>query len=242
MNAVSLDGKKVLVVGGSAGIGLEVAKIALQLGGVVHIASRGKTVPTSILDGVSYHECDAKSDASLRALFDEVGSVDHVAVTVHESAARLGIDTTADRMNLSAVIEYAEGKYLSQYRVIQAALPHLAMDGTITLTSGVASRAIMANHSAISGVNAAIEASARQLAKEQAPRRINVVAPGVTETTTYDAMLPELREQFIKQIAAVVPLRRLAMPEEIALSYIFAMQCGYLTGTVIDASGGQLIG
>lgn len=240
MQAGNLKDKTVLVIGGSAGIGLEVAKIALELGAAVHIGARGKTGADK-LSGATYHVCDAKSDASLQALFETIGKVDHVAITVHESAARLGIDTTADKMNLAAVMEYCDGKFLSQYRVIQAALPHLAADGSITLTSGVASRATMANHSTISAVNAAIEACARQLAKEQAPRRINVVAPGVTATTTYDAMKPELKEQFVQKIAAFVPLKRIAAPEEIALAYVFAMQSGYVSGTVLDASGGQLV-
>jgi NAD(P)-dependent dehydrogenase (short-subunit alcohol dehydrogenase family) len=241
MNARSLTRKTILVIGGSAGIGLEVARIALEQEAIVHIASRGKTRSAPTLPRAIYHTCDAKSPASLDALFQILDRVDHVAITVHESAARLGIDTTADKMNLSAAIEYSDGKFWSQYRVIQAALPHLAQDGTLTLTSGVASRVSMANHSAISAVNASIEACARQLAKELAPRRVNVVAPGVTATTTYDAMLPELKEQFVQKIASVVPLKRIAFAEEIALAYIFAMQCGYLTGTVLDASGGQLI-
>jgi NAD(P)-dependent dehydrogenase (short-subunit alcohol dehydrogenase family) len=241
MSAYSLKSKSVLVIGGSAGIGFEIAKIAIDLGASVHIASRGKTVHAHPLSEATYHTCDAKSESSLGALFNKLSRVDHVAMTVHESAARLGIDTTAEKMNLSAAMEYSDGKFWSQYRVIKAALPCLAPDGTITLSSGVASRASMANHSAISAVNAAIEACARQLAKELAPRRINVVAPGVTATTTYDAMPPDAREQFVQRVAAVVPLKRIARAEEIALAYIFAMQCGYLTGTVLDPSGGQLI-
>ena len=179
MSAYELKNKTVLVVGGSAGIGLEVAKIAVELGANVHVASRGKTKVNKPLSQATYHECDAKSEASLSALFRKLDRVDHVAMTVHESAARLGIDTTADKMNLSAAMEYADGKFWSQYRVVKAALPHLAPDGSITLSSGVASRGTMANHSAISAVNASIEACARQLAKELAPRRMNVVAPGV---------------------------------------------------------------
>lgn len=241
MSAYELKNKTVLVVGGSAGIGLEVAKIAVELGANVHVASRGKTKVNKPLSQATYHECDAKSEASLSTLFSKLNRVDHVAMTVHESAARLGIDTTADQMNLSAAMEYADGKFWSQYRVVKAALPYLAPDGSITLSSGVASRGTMANHSAISAVNASIEACARQLAKELAPRRMNVVAPGVTATTTYDAMAAEAREQFVQRIAAMVPLKRIARAEEIALAYIFAMQCGYLTGTVLDPSGGQLV-
>lgn len=241
MSASSLKNESVLIVGGSAGIGLEVARIALEQGARVHIASRGTTTSSPALLDATYHVCDAKSEAALTELFAELGQIDHVVMTMHESAARLGIDTTADKMNLAAVSEYTNGKFWSQYRVVQAALPHLAPKGTLTFTSGVASRATMANHSAISAVNASIEACARQLAKELAPRRVNVVAPGVTATTTYDAMDPELKEQFVAKITAVVPLQRIAEADEIALAYIFAMQCGYLTGTVLDASGGQLV-
>jgi len=239
--STSLQGKTVLVIGGSAGIGLEVARIAAELGATTHIASRGKTQVAAPLKGVTYHVVDAKSQDQLNELFSTLRQVDHVAMTVHESAARLGIDTTADKMNLDAVMEYANGKFFSQYRVIKAALPHLAENGSITLTSGVASRGAMANHSTISAVNAAIEAAARQLAKEQAPRRINVVAPGVTATTTYDAMQPEAKAQFLARMTSIIPLKRIATAEEIALSYVFSMQCSYLTGTVLDASGGQLV-
>src|SRR5690242_10626032 len=126
MSAYELKDKMVLVVGGSAGIGLEVARIAIELGADVHIASRGKTKASQPLSRATYHECDAKSEASLGALFNKLKRVDHVAMTVHESAARLGIDTTAEKMNLSAAMEYADGKFWSQYRVVKAALPHLA--------------------------------------------------------------------------------------------------------------------
>lgn len=241
MSIGDLKGRTVLVIGGSAGIGLEVAAMALELGAQVHIASRGVSAAGRTLPGATHHACDAKSQTSLNGLFDAVGQVDHVAMTVHESAARLGIDTTAGKMSIEAAAEYANGKFWSQYRVIKAALPHLARDASVTLTSGVASRATMANHSAISAVNASIEACARQLASELAPRRINVVAPGVTATTTYDAMAPDLRQQFVERIAALVPLKRIASAQEVALAYIFAMQCGYLTGATLDVSGGQLV-
>ena len=78
-------------------------------------------------------------------------------------------------------------------------------------------------------------------ASELAPRRINVVAPGVTATTTYDAMAPDLKAQFVQRIAALAPLKRIALAQEVALAYILAMQCAYLTGTTLDVSGGQLV-
>lgn len=244
MDAGNLNGKTVVVIGGSAGIGLEVARAAVKAGAVVHVAARGRAALTKLAaeeTSVSIHTVDAKDPAALKALFVEIGAVDHVVMTVHESAARLGIDTTAPNMVLEAAAEYFNGKFWSQYRVVQAALPHLAENGSITLTSGVASRSGMANHSMIGAANAAIEASSRQLAKEIAPRRINVVAPGVTATTTYDAMPEDARTSFIAKVTANVPLQRIAQPQEIALAYVFAMSCSYLTGEILDVSGGQLI-
>ncbi len=89
MSINNLNGKTVLVIGGSAGIGLEIARIAADEGARVHIASRGVTNLEGRLDSATYHACDAKSQQSLDRLFEAVGSVDHVAMTVHESAARL---------------------------------------------------------------------------------------------------------------------------------------------------------
>ncbi len=170
----------------------------------------------------------------------KLNRVDHVAMTVHESAARLGIDTTAEKMDLSAAMEYADGKFWSQYRVVRRPC-RISRRMDPLRSSG---RRRSSDHGKSFGdpaVNASIEACARQLAKELAPRRVNVVAPGVTATTTYDAMPADAREQFVQRIAAVVPLKRIARAEEIALACVFAMQCGYLTGTVLDPSGGQLV-
>lgn len=244
MAVFKLDGAKVLVIGGSAGIGLEVALQASAAGAIVHVAARGAEALDRVRqqdNRITTHGVDAKDAADLERLLSKVGEIDHVAMTVHESAARLGIDTVAGNMNLEAGAEYFNGKFWSQYRVVQASLPRLSDGGSITLTSGVASRSGMANHSMIGAANAAIEASARQLAKEIAPKRINVVAPGVTATSTYDAMPEEARMDFIRKTTAKVPLQRIAQPGEIALAYLFAMQCSYLTGEVIDVSGGQLV-
>jgi NAD(P)-dependent dehydrogenase (short-subunit alcohol dehydrogenase family) len=244
MDAFNLSGKTVVVIGGSAGIGLKVALAAAQAGASVHVAARGQENLDRVKGedaSIETHAVNAKDYGALQTLFDAIGQVDHVVMTVHESAARLGIDTVAGKMPLDAAAEYFNGKFWSQYRVVQAALPHLAEDGSITLTSGVASRAGMAHHSMIGAANAAIEASARQLAKEIAPRRINVVAPGVTATSTYDAMPEAARADFIRKTTANVPLHRIGKPEEIALAYMFSMSCSYLTGEIVDVSGGQLV-
>ena len=99
-----------------------------------------------------------------------------------------------ETMDLEVAHRFFEAKFWNQYRIAKACIPHLAESGSIVFTSGVASRAGMPDHTAIGAVNGAVESCAKQLAKELAPRRVNVVAPGVTTTSTYDRM-PEVERR-----------------------------------------------
>jgi NAD(P)-dependent dehydrogenase (short-subunit alcohol dehydrogenase family) len=136
---------------------------------------------------------------------------------------------------------FFEGKFWAQYQAAQAALAHLAPNGSITFTSGAASRKTLPGHTIIAANNAAIEAMAKQLAREIAPRRVNVVSPGLTDTRAYDHLSPETKREFFAQVIKQLPLPRVAQPDEVAAAYLFAMTARYLTGTVIDIDGGLLV-
>jgi Enoyl-(Acyl carrier protein) reductase len=81
-------------------------------------------------------------------------------------------------------------------------------------------------------VNAAVEALERTLALELAPRRVNVVVPGIVDTGKRFADLPgPEREQKLGAIFGEnLPVRRVGRPQDLAQAYIFAMQNPYLTG------------
>jgi NAD(P)-dependent dehydrogenase (short-subunit alcohol dehydrogenase family) len=234
----------VVVVGGSAGIGLAIASTAAQAGASVVIAARDASRLRSALAKIGSartYEVDAADEEALKALFGTIGCVDHLAMTVHESAAGIGVDTRMETMDLEVAHRFFEAKFWNQYRVAKACIPHLAESGSIVFTSGVASRAGMPDHTAIGAVNGAIESCAKQLAKELAPRRVNVVAPGVTTTSTYDRMPEVERQGFFDRVKSTLPVGRLGSPDEVAQAYILAMTCGYLSGAVLDVSGGRLV-
>lgn len=237
---MSLQGAHILVLGGSSGIGLAVARAALAEGARVAIAGRTRaTLDAAGIDAA--HVVDARDATALDALCASLAPLDHLVVTTSESSSRHGVNRTLPEIPLDAAQSFFEGKFWNQLRAARAALPHLAPEGSITLTSGVASRRTLPNHTIIGAVNAALEGFAKQLAREIGPRRVNVVAPGLTRTRAYDPLPEPQRAALFGRIAEALPMKRVGTPEEVAHAYLFALRATWLTGTVIDMDGGHMV-
>lgn len=240
-----IEGRRVVVVGGSAGIGKAVAAAALAAGARVAIVGRDGTslarVAGSLGGEVGFATADARDPASIAAGLAQFGPIDHLVTTVSASASRLGVARPMTDMPAEAAESFLAGKFWAQYRTAQAAIPLLSRNGSITFTSGVASRRSLPNHTVIAASNAAIDAMARQLAREIAPIRVNVVSPGLTRTRAYDHLAEGERQEFFTHVTGRLPIARAAEPEEIAHGYIFAMSAAYLTGAVLDLDGGLLV-
>lgn len=242
---MSLAGKQVAVVGGTSGIGLAVAEAAIGEGANVVIVGRDDARIAAVLKRLGKSArgkvADARDPKAIAQLFEGVGTIDHVAMTVSASASRLGANRPMASMVPDAAADFFSGKFWAQYWTAKAALGALSADGSIVFTSGIAARKALPNHTIIAANNAAIEAVVRQLAREIAPRRVNAVSPGLTNTRAYDHLSPEERARFFDRITSRLPIGRVAEPQEIARAYIFAMTNTYLTGTVVDVDGGLLV-
>jgi NAD(P)-dependent dehydrogenase (short-subunit alcohol dehydrogenase family) len=237
-----LEGKRVLVVGGTSGMGQAVAETARALGARVWIASsraeRGTAVAEAIgADGV---ELDLSSPTSIEKAAGTFDHVDHLVVTA-QSARGVATITPLERADMGAVEQIFAVKLFGVFRLIKALIPVFARDGSITLFSGAASRRVIPGHVALGAVNGAIEAAGRQLAKELAPVRVNVISPGLVRTPAYDAMPEDRREAMFRARAEVLPAGRVGVPEDIALAVIHLMQNTFVTGTVQDVDGGGLL-
>jgi NAD(P)-dependent dehydrogenase (short-subunit alcohol dehydrogenase family) len=163
------------------------------------------------------------------------GKIDHLVITI---GSRTSPPPFASLQR--ADLEQGFGtKLFAALMAVQAALPYLAERASITLTSGLLSRKPTASGLLRASINAAVEAAAKNLAKELAPRRVNVVSPGVVDTEVWGA--PADREAMLARIGAGLPVGRVGTPDDLAQGYLLAMTNGFMTGAIIDIEGGGLL-
>jgi len=221
--SIDLNEQHVVVVGGTSGIGRAVANAAQAAGSRVTSLGRGSTMA-----------CDITNTNSVNAAFQQLGQIDHLVIT---AGARIG-SPRIDQLSDEELALTFDVKLFGALRVIRAALPVLAPHASITLTSGVLARKPSAGGLLKGTVNAAIEAAALQLAKELAPRRVNVVSPGVIDTELWGG---DARGTTLARIGAALPVGRVGQPDELAQAYLLAMRTGFMTGAVLDVEGGALL-
>lgn len=229
----SLAGQRVVVVGGSSGIGSAVAQAAADHGAEVIVCSRDPS--RSEVDGATAIALDVTDDASVRDVFAELGSLNHLVCT-----AASGFPAGLFRAPAEDVRGLMESKFWGQYRCARAAAPLIGDGGSITFTSGIRSRRPTRGAEAFTVVNMAVEGMARALAVELAPTRVNVVAPGTVETPVFDFMPADVRQKRLQAAAGQTTVGRVGQPPEIAEVFLMCMTNGFLSGTVIDADGGAM--
>ncbi|GAB3252305.1 SDR family oxidoreductase [Chitinimonas naiadis] len=229
----ALQSKRVVVIGGTSGIGRAVALAAREQGAEVIVLGRSAQAGKGLLGVVA----DIADPARLKAAFAEIGQVDHLVIT---AGARVGSPKLPELTTMELTLAY-EVKLFGALYAIQAALPYLAPQASITLTSGLLSRKFGAGGLLKSPLNAAVEATGKSLAKELAPRRVNVVSPGVVDTELWGEVGAENRTAAMARIGAGLPVGRVGQPEDVAQVYLLAMQNGFMTGAVLDVEGGGLL-
>ena len=231
----SLSGKTIIVIGGSSGIGAAVAQAALARG--AHVIVAGRRLAPGSDSGLRSEPVDVTDSASLTQLFETVGRFDHLVYTSGPSVrAKALIETDLDEAQ-----DNFDVKLWGALRAIQHALPFLHEQGSITLTSGQLGRKLATGQFIKTGINAATEALGKQLAKELAPRRVNVISPGVIDTPAYAGLGQEQRLAMFAKAGQGLPVGRVGQAEEVAAGYVLAMENGFMTGAVVDIDGGGLL-
>jgi len=233
---MNFAGQKVVVVGGSSGIGLSTAELAKREGGEVIIASRSaeKLNAAAAKLGVKAIQTDVANDDSVTKLFQSCGPVDHVVVTAAQ--LKTGPFKTVSMDDVRATME---GKFWGAWRVARAA--EIRAGGSLTLVSGFLSIRPRPTSAIVGAVNGALESLTRGLALELAPVRVNCVSPGLIDTPIRAAMPEAARKEMLAKTAAALPVRRVGEGEDIAMQIIAFMGNGFATGSIIYLDGGGLI-
>jgi NAD(P)-dependent dehydrogenase (short-subunit alcohol dehydrogenase family) len=231
-----LAGKKVVVVGGSSGIGLSTAQFAKAEGADVVIAARNAERLKVAADnfGAKAIPTDVTSDDSVASLFRSCGPADHVIVTAAQ--LRTGPFKTVAMDDVRATME---GKFWGAWRVARSA--EFRAGGSLTLVSGFLSIRPRPNSAIVSCANGALESLARALALELAPVRVNCVSPGIIDTPIRAAMPEAARRDMLDKAAASLPVRRVGEAEDIARQILAFMTNGFATGSIVYLDGGGLI-
>ncbi|AKU91100.1 SDR family oxidoreductase [Vulgatibacter incomptus] len=238
---MSLAGKKVVVVGGSSGIGLEIARQAIAQGASAVVASRSaRRLSAAVADlgeRAQAAQVDLSDEASVRTLFQGIGAFDHLVLTAADLAygPLLQLDLAAARRTIDTKV----WGYLCAAR---HGAPHLRRDGSITLFSGLAAHKPTVGAAMVATVNGAVEALGRALAVELAPLRVNVVCPGVVETPAWSGMPEEQRKRFFSATAQSLPARCIGAPTDLAEAALFVMQNRFTTGSLVHVDGGARLG
>ncbi len=236
----TLHGKRVLVVGGSAGMGFAIAGLARARGAEVVIAARNADKLHAAAaklgsEGVRAIAADTTDEASVHAVFEQAGEIDHLLIP--GTALRLGPWKT---MPLEDVMFSLRGKFVGPF--LCARHVRLRPGGSLTFWSGILSRRPGQNDALLAAVNAAVEAMTRALAKDMAPIRVNCISPGmVAGTDAYLSMPEAAREGMYAAIAAKLPAGRVGAPEHVASLALEVATNPFVTGTVIDVDGGGII-
>jgi NAD(P)-dependent dehydrogenase (short-subunit alcohol dehydrogenase family) len=233
---MSLAGQKVVVVGGSSGIGLATAEFARREGAEVIVASRNAERLQAAADkiGASAIVADVTSDDSVVSLFRATGPVDHVVVTAAQLKSGPFKTVAMDDMRGTM-----EGKFWGAWRVARAA--EIRSGGSLTLVSGFLSIRPRPNAAIVSAANGALESLTRALALELAPARVNCVSPGIIDTPIRAAMPEAARKEMLAKTAASLPVGRVGLSEDVAQQILALMNNGFATGSIIYLDGGALV-
>ena len=230
---MTLQGKRVLVVGGTSGIGAAVTKMAAAAGAEVTTASRREgaklAAPT-----VAHLRLDIADEAQVRSCLTAELPFDHVIVSA--GGAKSG---KFREQGSEAGSQAFETKFWGAWRV--AAHAPLTASASITFISGVFAERPAAGQVAASCANAALEALARALAVELGPIRVNAVSPGLVDTPMWHAMPEDRRSAYFASVAEKLPARRICSDDDVAALVLACMANQALTGAVLKIDGGYTL-
>lgn len=242
MNYTSnLEGKKIIFLGGTSGIGLETAKAAVKEGASVIVASSRKNSVDRALSqlpkGSEGYALDLTNEEEIKKFFKEIGRFDHLMFTAGESLlieeiSSTEINNARERFNL---------RYWGAYMSIKYGYENINKGGSIVLTTGIAGDRPETKWTIAASICGAMTSLTKALAIELAPIRVNAVSPGIVKTELWKNMSNEDRDTMYKTVGQSLPVERVGEASDLAEAYLFLMRENFITGQIITVDGGATL-
>jgi NAD(P)-dependent dehydrogenase (short-subunit alcohol dehydrogenase family) len=223
---------RVVVMGGTSGIGLATAEKLAADGAEVIVTGRDPEKLAAVKDRVvGAEQVDGVSESAVTEFFERIGAFDHLVLAFSPGA--LGLGPVAG-VSLGDIRGAFEGKLFPYLFAVQKA----QVTGSITVVSAATARSAAPGTVTFAAVNGAIERMVPPLAAELAPVRVNAVAPGVIETPWWSFLPDEARQAQFESAAGQLPAKRIGKPEDVAAAIAYVIDATYVTGTILPVDGG----
>lgn len=262
-----LAGKRVLVIGGTSGIGLAVAEAVREFGATVIVSSSNQHKVEAALRRIGNVQSDTEHtenspagglvrgvpcdlfsldhlEINLRALFEYATDggkqkLDHIAYTAGNRVGSVPLAKT----NTQTITEHGVLRFYAPIIIgkLAADYVHHSPQSSITFTSGVNNVKPVQGRVLMAGWGAGVEGVTRALAVDLSPVRVNCICPGPTKTELFDGFPEEVLLPLLEKYKSSMLTKTIGKPEDIAETYLYCMRDTYVDGTVIHSSGGYLL-
>lgn len=223
---------RVVIMGGTAGIGLATARALTADGAEVIVTGRDQERLAAAEEyGLTAKRVDGTDEDEVAAFFARTGGFEHLVLAFSSGAVGLGPIKDTKLADVRAAFD---GKLFSYLFALQ----HAQVTGSVTLVSAASARANLPGSVALAAVNGAVERIVPPLAAELAPVRVNAVSPGVIDTGWWSFLPDEQRAAQFSAAAAQVPAQRVGVPEDVAHAIRYAIGADFVTGTILPVDGG----
>ena len=237
---MNINGKKALVFGGTSGIGLaSVIRLANGGAGVVAFGRNPDKIESARQEApgsVQFESVDVLDRAALAETFAR-----HAPFDILVNAATGGERTIGPFLTMD--LDGYQGSFRKLWgytNTVRLGAEHLTENGTIVLVSGFPARRAKPGQIALASVGGAVEAFVRAIAMELAPKRINIVSPGIIDTPMFPGQ-GDRRRQFFANATAGQPIARAGTADEVAEGILFVIGNDFVTGATVDVDGGVLL-
>jgi NAD(P)-dependent dehydrogenase (short-subunit alcohol dehydrogenase family) len=236
-----LKSKRVVILGGTSGLGLATARAAAAEGANVVIVSGNQTRVDAALKtlpgGSKGFAVDLSKEENIKTFFEGIGKFDHLVFTAGESLSL----TPIDELDLEQAQHFFTIRFWGAMAAVKYGHAQLNPGGTISLTSGTAGLRPRKGWALAASICTAMEGFTRAMAVELAPIRVNLVIPGVIRTNLWSGMPDAQREAFFDAEGKRLPAGRIGEAEDVATTFLYFMNMPYITGQAVVVDGGSVL-